>query len=99
MTTDSAAAILLQVFERIPKSVLAIAGILTVLLAVYAAYTRPSYFTSYTYLGGILFLEILAVAIWMYRRVFFGFVLLSFLFAGINLPVGRGWAAARWPAT
>jgi len=97
LTAASAAAILLQMFERIPKSVLVGVVLVAVFLALYAAYTRPWYFTDYTYLGGILFLEILAVAIWMYRRVFFGFVLLSFLLAGLNLPVGRGWAAARWP--
>ena len=32
----------------------------------------------------------------MYRQVFFPLVLLAFLFAGTNLPVGSVWTIARW---
>lgn len=43
-----------------------------------------------------IFLEFLVIAVRMYRRVFFAVVLLIFLLAGVNLPVGTGWTAARW---
>ena len=56
----------------------------------------PWYFTSQIYISGLIFLELLLAAVWLYRRVFFALVLISFLFAGINLPVGSGWTAARW---
>ncbi len=82
--------------ERIPKSVLIAAGLLAISALGYAAYSRPWYFTSQTYLSGLIFLEFLLAAVWMYRRFFFPVVLVTFLFAGINLPVGRGWVAARW---
>jgi O-antigen ligase len=82
--------------ERIPRSVFIAAGLLAVSALGYAAYSRPWYFTSQTYLSGLIFLEFLLAAVWMYRRVFFPVVLVTFLFAGINLPVGRGWVAARW---
>ena len=82
--------------ERIPRSVLIAAAVLAVPALVYAAYSRPWYFTSQTYLAGLIFLELLLAAIWMYRRVFFPVVLITFLLAGVNLPVGRGWIAARW---
>lgn len=83
-------------FDRIPKLVL-IAGVLSVPVILSGlAYTNPGYFTSQTYLAGLLSLEIMIAAIWMFRRAFFPLVLVTFLFAGANLPVGSGWTAARW---
>ena len=83
--------------ERFSKSVLVGAVLAIGLPALfYFAYSRPWYFTSKTYLLGLVFLEIVVAAVWMYRQFFFGFVLLTFLMAGVNLPVGTGWTAARW---
>ena len=82
--------------ERIPKSVFVAAFVLGPVVLVYLAYSRPGYFTSPTYLGGLLLLEFLVAAIWMYRRVFFPLVILAFLLAGVNLPVGSVWRSARW---
>src|SRR3954470_14495476 len=82
--------------ERVPKNVIIAAAVLAVPALAYFAYSRPWYFTSQTDMAGLIFLEFLLVALWMYRRVFFPAVLTTFLLAGINLPVGRGWTAARW---
>ena len=82
--------------ERIPKSVLICAVVLAPFVLAYLAYSQPGYFTSQTYLGGLVFLECLVAAIWMYRRVFFPLVVVSFLLAGVDLPVGSVWTAARW---
>jgi O-antigen ligase len=82
--------------ERIPRSVIAGAALFGPLFLAYLAYSRPGYFTSQMYLVGLLFLEVLVVAVCFYRRVFFPLTLVSFLFAGINLPVGYGWTTARW---
>jgi O-antigen ligase len=84
------------VADRIPKIVL-VAGVLmgTVLLG-YLAYFRPGYFTSQSNLGALVFLEMMAVAVCMYRRVFFPVVIVTFLLAGVNLPVGSVWTATRW---
>lgn len=82
--------------ERIPRSVFIIATLVGVSGLVYAAYTRPGYFTSQTYISGLILLELLLAAVWLYRRVFFPVLLVAFLFAGINLPVGSGWTSARW---
>jgi len=60
------------------------------------AYSQPGYFTSQTYLGGLLLLELLCAALWMYRQVFFPLILIAFLFAGTGLAVGGGWTVARW---
>lgn len=82
--------------ERIPRSVIIAAALLAIPALGYAAYSRPWYFTSQTYLTGLIFLEFLLAAVWMYRRVFFPVVLVAFLLAGVNLPVGLGWTSGRW---
>ena len=82
--------------ERIPRSVLVGVGLLAPLMLVYVAYSRPGYFNSQLYLGGLVFLEFLFGAIWLYRQIFFPVVLMAFLFAGTGLPVGSGWTVARW---
>jgi O-antigen ligase len=82
--------------DRIPKSVLLGGAILAPLFLVLFAYSRPGYFTSQTYLGGLLLLELLVAALWMYRQVFFALVLIAFLFAGTGFAVGGGWTVARW---
>jgi O-antigen ligase len=82
--------------ERVRRIVLIAAVILGPLVLTYLAYSRPAYFTSQLYLGGVLLFEFLAVAVWMYRRVFFPLIMVAFLLAGVDLPVGTVWTAARW---
>ncbi|MGA9981112.1 MAG: hypothetical protein WBQ08_21000, partial [Candidatus Sulfotelmatobacter sp.] len=41
------------------------------LTLLYAAETRPGYFTNFNYLGGLLLLEVLAVTLWNYEKWFF----------------------------
>ena len=82
--------------ERIPRSIIIAAALLAIPALGYVAYSRPWYFTSQTYLTGLIFLEFLLAAVWMYRRVFFPVILVTFLLAGVNLPVGRGWTSGRW---
>ena len=82
--------------ERIPKSFFVAAAVLCTLGLVYLAYSQPGYFTSQTYLGGLILLEFLAAAVWMYRQVFFPLVMVAFLLAGVDLPVGGFWTQARW---
>ena len=81
--------------EQVPKSVVIAAGVLGLLVLLLLAYSRPGYFGGDA-LGEILLLELLAVAVWMYRRVFFALVMVAFLFAGVELPVGSIWTVARW---
>jgi len=84
------------VTDRLPKSVLVAGAILGLLILAYAAFSRPWYFTSQTYLGGLLLLEFLVVALWLYRHVYFPVVIVSFILAGVDLPVGAFWTALRW---
>lgn len=83
--------------ERIPTGWLVGIAIALLLPAVFLlAYTQPMFFTSPTFLGGLILLEFLFAAVWWYRRAFFPVVLVAFLFAGSALPVGGGWIVARW---
>jgi hypothetical protein len=82
--------------ERLPKSVLLGAAVLAPLILTLFAFFRPGYFTNEKYLGGLLLAECLLAALWCFREFFFPIVLLAFLLAGVNLPVGSVWAALRW---
>jgi len=66
------------------------------LTLLYAAETRPGYFTNFTYLGGLLLLEILVVTIWHYEKWFFAVLMLSFLWAGSNMPLWSAGNVVRW---
>jgi len=82
--------------ERLPKAALIAVVALGLPVAAYFAYARPGYFTSPTYLGGVVILEVLLAALCLYRRVFFPLMVVAFLLAGVNLPVGGMWIAVRW---
>ena len=82
--------------ERIPNIVLIAGAIVAPLLLAYTAYSSPSYFINQKYLGGLILFELLIVAVWLYRRIFFPVVIIAFLLAGVDLPVGTVWTAARW---
>jgi O-antigen ligase len=84
------------VTERIPKGALVGGAILAPFFLALLAYAQPGYFSSQTYLAGLLLLELLFAALWMYRQVFFPLILIAFLFAGTGLAVGGGWTVARW---
>jgi O-antigen ligase len=79
-----------------PKSALVAAVMLAPVVLAYVAYSRPAYFTSEKLLSGLILLEVLVAAVWMYSRVFFPAVVVAFLLAGVNLPVGGMWTVARW---
>jgi O-antigen ligase len=82
--------------NRVLRAILALGGLFGAVLLVYVAVTRPGYFTSNTSIAGLLLLELLAVAVWLYRRMFFAIVITAFLLAGVDLPVGGIWTMGRW---
>jgi len=63
----------------------------------YYAYTRPySLGDPATYVT-LIGAQLLLAAVFHYRRLVFGAVMASFLWAGMNLPMMRAGVAARWP--
>lgn len=77
--------------------IIAISGVVALpAVLAYFAYSHPGYFSSQTYLEGLIFLEFLAAAVWLFRKTFYPVVIVSFLLAGVELPVGSMWTIARW---
>jgi O-antigen ligase len=85
------------VSERLRKPAL-IVGVLLFWFVLGLADSRPGYFANEKNLESLLLLELLLASVLMYRRFFFTILILSFLFAGIDLPLGGGWTMARWAA-
>jgi hypothetical protein len=82
--------------DRISKIVVIVVLAFVPLLMVLFAMSRPGYFSNQTYLGGLLLFELIVAALWMYRKVFFPLILVAFLFAGLDLPLGSFWVTGRW---
>ena len=62
----------------------------------YLAIYHPSYVNNSEYLGGLVFLQIVAAALWNYRQRFFPVLLLVFLVAGILTPLASAATVGRW---
>jgi O-antigen ligase len=73
-----------------------VAAVLGLPVLAYLTFSHLRYFSQPAFIGGLFILECLLAAVWLYRRVFFPLVLVSFLLAGVELPVGEGWTIARW---
>lgn len=82
--------------DRIPKAVVICAALAGALALVFLAYERPGYFVNLRNLAGLLFLELLLAAVWMYRKVYFAVTIVVFTLAGTNLPGVAAWNVARW---
>jgi O-antigen ligase len=66
------------------------------LILLYTAETRPGYFTDFNYLGAVFVLEILVFTIWHYEKWFFVILMITFLWAGSNLPLWNAGNVVRW---
>jgi O-antigen ligase len=84
-----------NVSSRLANSILVGVAVLSLLLAG-LAYSRPGYFANPGALGEVLLIEAMIVALTMYRRIFFPILIVVFLLAGVDLPVGGIWTVARW---
>jgi O-antigen ligase len=60
------------------------------------ALLQPSYFGQYYYLGALVFIEVMLVALWGFSRRFFPLLIGVFLWAGIDLPLNEMWTSRRW---
>lgn len=82
--------------ERIPKAALIAALVVGIAILASLAYLSPGDFTSTSYLGGLLLIEILLASIWHYKQAFFALTSIIFLLAGVDLPIGLFWNSVRW---
>jgi len=58
--------------------------------------SMPGYFNNQQYLAGFIFLQILLVCLWSYERLFFPFLMVAFLWAGMDVPLAETWTMGRW---
>jgi O-antigen ligase len=77
--------------------VLRIAGVvLGLLLALYFLRFSVGRFADVTFLGGLLFLEVLIACVWKYEERFFLLTIIAFVWAGVGIPLHGAWTAGRW---
>lgn len=71
--------------------------VLLVVWGAYYAYSHPYSLGDPTTYVALIGAQLLVAAVFHYRRVFFLAVMISFLWAGLALPLKGLWGAARWP--
>jgi O-antigen ligase len=62
----------------------------------WAVYSHLQYFGNMSFLGGILLLEAVVIALWKYEQRFFLFLMVAFLWGGMHLPLQDAWTGGRW---
>jgi O-antigen ligase len=65
-------------------------------LALYLVYTHVQYFGDVSFLGGILLLEVIIASVWKFDQRFFVLLMVTFLWAGMQVPLQSAWTAGRW---
>ena len=81
----------------VPKLAVVAAVMLGALALLWYAQSRPGLFSNSYYLGGILLLELILINLWHYERTFLPFLLLVFLWAGMDLPLSSSAGlTVRW---
>ncbi len=77
--------------------VLRVAGVvLGSVLALYFLRFSVGNFANVTFLGGLLFLEVLIACVWKYEQRFFLLLIVAFVWAGVGIPLHAAWTAGRW---
>lgn len=82
--------------DRVPKAVVICTALVGALALIFFAYERPGYFVSLRNLAGLLFLELILAAIWLYRKIYFVVTIVVFTLAGTNFPGATAWNVGRW---
>ena len=67
-----------------------------VVLALFFLFTRLQYFGDITFLGGIFLLEVVIACLWKYDQRFLVLLMITFLWAGMHIPLQTSWTAGRW---
>lgn len=75
---------------------LIVVSLVLCLITFSVALLQPSYLGEYYYLGALVFIEVMLVALWGYAKRFFPVLIGVFLWAGIDVPLNDVWIARRW---
>ena len=82
--------------DKVLRSAAAVLPILVVLGLVFLGASMPWFFNNETYLTGFIFLQVLMVCLWSYERLFFPFLMIAVLWAGMEVPFSGPWNIGRW---
>jgi O-antigen ligase len=82
--------------DKIMRAAVAGLPVMLVLAFIVLARSLPGYFNNQQYLAGLVALQILLLALWFYDRVFFAFLMIVFLWAGMDIPFSETWTVGRW---
>ncbi len=70
--------------------------VVVVLALIVLARSMPGLVSNQQYLGRLIFAQILVVCLWYYDRLFFPFLMIAFLWAGMDVPMSDPWTSGRW---
>jgi O-antigen ligase len=73
-----------------------VAIVLGVTAGLYLLYSRLQYFGDISFLGAILLLEVIIACLWKYDQRFFVLLIVTFLWAGVHVPLQGAWTSGRW---
>jgi O-antigen ligase len=59
-------------------------------------YPRLQYFSNITFLGEIFLLEVIIACLWKYDQRFFALLMITFVWAGMAIPLQTSWTTGRW---
>ena len=65
-------------------------------LVLYFIYFHLQYFGDVTFLGEILLLEVIIASLWKYDQRFFVLLMITFVWAGMHVPLQSAWTIGRW---
>ncbi|HSS98206.1 MAG TPA: O-antigen ligase family protein, partial [Terriglobales bacterium] len=75
---------------------LIVVSVVLCLIMFCVALLQPSYLGDYFYLGALIFIEVILVALWAFAERFFPVLIGVFLWAGIDVPLKDVWISRRW---
>jgi O-antigen ligase len=82
--------------KNVSNGIFVVAAVPVLFLLAALAYSRPGYFTNETYMAGFVGLEVLLLALWQFRQIFFPLLMYVFLSAGTGLPGASFGTRGRW---
>jgi O-antigen ligase len=78
------------------SKVLIVISLVLCLVTFSVALFQPVYLGQYFYLGALIFIEVMLVAVWGFAKRFFIVLMAVFLWAGTDVPLQDVWIARRW---
>ena len=65
-------------------------------LVLFLVYRHLQYFGDVSFLGAILLLEVILACVWRYEQRYLILLIVTFTWAGMNVPLQGAWTAGRW---